>query len=73
MINIKIKMGIFEFIFQQILINVIGNGIYFLLRKLIGDERSYKEIQDQTAGYIKFFTGVLFIFIIIFLLKKFVK
>ncbi|MFN1217274.1 hypothetical protein ACKW6Q_09920 [Chryseobacterium kwangjuense] len=66
-------MGIFEFIFQQILINVIGNGIYFLLRKLMGDRRSYKEIQDQTAGYIKFFTGVAFIFIVIVVMKKLVK
>ncbi|RXM38157.1 hypothetical protein BOQ62_19065 [Chryseobacterium sp. CH21] len=66
-------MGILEFIFQQVLINLIGNSIYFLLRKLIGDTRSYKKIQDQTAGYIKFFTGVVFIFIAIVLLKKFVK
>ncbi len=66
-------MGIFEFIFQQILINVIGNGVYFLFRKLIGDRRNYKEIQDQTAGYINFFTGVAFIFVIIVLMKKLIR
>ncbi|SEN11911.1 hypothetical protein SAMN05421856_1215 [Chryseobacterium taichungense] len=66
-------MGIFEYIFQQIFMNIIGNGIYYLLRKIIGDKRSYKEIQDQTEGYIKFFTGVIFVFIIIVLMKKFIK
>lgn len=66
-------MGIFEYIFQQIFMNVIGNGIYYLLRKIIGDKRSYKEIQEQTEGYIKFFTGVIFVFIIIVLMKKFIK
>lgn len=66
-------MGIFEFIFQQIIINLVGNSIYFLLRKLIGDKRNYKEIQDQTKGYIKFFTGVVFIFLVIIIMKKFVK
>ncbi|MDR6525389.1 hypothetical protein J2787_000759 [Chryseobacterium rhizosphaerae] len=66
-------MGIFEYIFQQIIINLIGNSVYYILRKLIGDRRSYKEIQDQTEGYIKFLTGLIFIFIIIVLMKKFVR
>ncbi len=66
-------MGIFEYIFQQIIINLIGSSIYYLLRKLMGDKRSYKEIQDQTEGYIKFLTGIIFIFITIVLMKKFIK
>ena len=66
-------MGIFEYIFQQIIMNSIGSGIYYLLRKITGDKRGYKEIQEQTQGYIKFFTGVVFIFIVIVLMKKFIK
>ena len=53
--------------------NFIGNGIYYLLRKIIGDKRSYREIQNQTEGYIKFFTGVVSVFIIIVIMKKFIK
>lgn len=66
-------MGILEFIFQQVLINLVGNGVYFLFRKLIGDRRTYKEIQDQTEGYIKFLTGAIFFIIIIVIMKKIIK
>lgn len=63
-------MGIFEYIFQQIFINFIGNNIYYLFRKIIGDKRSYKEIQDQTEGFMKFWTGSFtMILIVIFLVK----
>lgn len=66
-------MGLFEYIFQQIFINFLGNGIYYLLRKIIGDKRTYAEIQEQTAGYIKFWTGSAFVCVIIILMKKFIK
>ncbi|CDN75898.1 hypothetical protein CMU59_17530 [Elizabethkingia anophelis] len=63
-------MGFFEYIFQQIFINALGNNIYYLLRKLIGDKRSYREIQDQTQGFIKFWTGSFTAIVItIFLVK----
>lgn len=63
-------MGIFEYIFQQIFINLIGNTIYYLIRKLIGDKRSYREIQDQTEGFIKFWTGAFTIVLIVVFLVK---
>ena len=63
-------MGLFEYIFQQIFINFLGNGIYYLIRKLFGDKRNYREIIDGTEGFIRFWTGSLTaILLVVFVVK----
>lgn len=63
-------MGLFEYIFQQIFTGFIGNNVYYFIRKLFGDKRSYREIVDKTEGFIRFWTGSLTaIFIVVFIVK----
>lgn len=64
-------MEIFGFIFQLIFTPLIGNNIYYLLRKLFGDKRSYKDIvsNDKESGF-RYFTGVLMILIFIVFIVK---
>lgn len=64
-------MGIFEVIFQFIFTHLIGNNIYFLIKKLVGDKRSYKEIitNEKESGF-RYFTGVLMILVFIIFIVK---
>lgn len=64
-------MDIFGFIFQLIFTHLIGNNIYYLLRKLLGDKRSYKEIvtNEKEDGF-RYFTGVLIILMFVVFLVK---
>jgi uncharacterized membrane protein len=64
-------MEIFGFIFQLIFTNLIGNNIYYILRKLIGDKRSYKEIvNNEKENGFRYFTGVLVMLgFVVFLVK----
>ena len=64
-------MEIFGFIFQLIFTHLIGNNIYYLVRKLIGDKRTYKEIvtNEKEDGF-RYFTGVLIILIFVVFLVK---
>jgi hypothetical protein len=67
-------MEIFGFIFQLIFTHLIGNNIYYLVRKLVGDKRSYKEIvSNEKDSGLRYFTGVFVILAIIILMKKFIK
>ncbi|SIP86245.1 hypothetical protein SAMN05880574_10130 [Chryseobacterium sp. RU37D] len=64
-------MGIFEVIFQIIFTTLIGNNIYYLVRKIIGDKRSYKEIinSEKEDGW-RYGTGMFVMFaFVIFLVK----
>ncbi len=67
-------MEIFGFIFQLIVIHLIGNNIYYLMRKIVGDKHSYKEIttNEKNSGF-RYFTGVIVILIVIVMMKKFIK
>ncbi|MDQ1163167.1 hypothetical protein QE422_003535 [Chryseobacterium sp. SORGH_AS 447] len=67
-------MEIFGIVFQLIFTHLIGNNIYYLVRKLIGDKRSYKEIinSERDSG-LRYFTGVFVILAVIILMKKFIK
>jgi len=64
-------MGIFEVIFQVIFTHLIGNNVYYLVKKLIGDKRSYKEIvNSQKEDGWRYGTGMFVMFaLIIFLVK----
>jgi uncharacterized membrane protein len=64
-------MEIFGFIFQLIFTHLIGNNIYYILRKLIGDKRSYKEIvNNEKENGFRYFTGVLVMLgFVVFLVK----
>ena len=67
-------MGIFEIIFQFIFTHLIGNNIYYLVRKLVGDKRSYKEIvNNEKDSGLRYFTGIFVILAVIVLMKKFIK
>lgn len=64
-------MGFLELIFQLIFTSLIGNNIYYIIRKLVGDKRSYKDIvnSEKDSG-LRYFTGVfIMIAIVIFLVK----
>jgi len=67
-------MEIFGFIFQLIITRLIGNNIYYLIRKIVGDKSSYKEItsNEKNSGY-RYFTGIIFILAIIVVMKKLIK
>ena len=64
-------MEIFGFIFQFIFTHLIGNNIYYLVRKLVGDKRSYKEIvSNEKENGFRYFTGVLVMLgFVVFLVK----
>jgi len=64
-------MEIFGFIFQLIFTHLIGNNIYYLVKKLFGDKRSYKDIvsNEKESGF-RYFTGVLMILIFIVFIVK---
>ncbi|SEN11938.1 hypothetical protein SAMN05421856_1216 [Chryseobacterium taichungense] len=62
---------IMEYVFKLIFTHLIGNNIYYLIRKLVGDKRNYKEIvsNEKESGF-RYFTGILVILtFIIFLVK----
>ncbi|MDQ1163166.1 hypothetical protein QE422_003534 [Chryseobacterium sp. SORGH_AS 447] len=64
-------MGVFGIVFQLIFTHLIGNNIYYLIRKLLGDKRSYREIvsNEKESGF-RYFTGILIILaFIVFLVK----
>lgn len=64
-------MEIFGFIFQLIITHLIGNNIYYFVRKIVGDKRSYKEIvnNEKEDGF-RYFTGVLFLLVLVIFLVK---
>ena len=64
-------MEILGFIFQLIFTHLIGNNIYFLMRKILGDKRSYKEIvNNEKENGFRYFTGVLVMLgFVLFLVK----
>lgn len=63
-------MNFLEYIFQQIIKFFFGSIVYYIIRKVLGDKRSYKQIQKETDDYILMFTGTLMMFgIVIFLVK----
>ena len=67
-------MEIFGFIFQLIFTHLIGNNIYYLVRKLIGDKRTYREIvsNEKNSGA-RYFTGIFVILAVIVIMKKTIK
>jgi len=67
-------MEIFGFIFQFIFTHLIGNNIYYLIRKLFGDKRSYKDIvSNEKDTELRYFTGVFTILAVIVIMKKTIK
>lgn len=61
-----------DYIFQLIFTNLIGNNIYYLLRKLVGDKRTYKEIiNNEKDSTIRFLTGTFtLVALVVFLVKS---
>ncbi len=67
-------MEIFGFIFQIIFTNLIGNNIFYLARKLMGDKRSYKEIvNNEKDSGIRYSIGIFMILALIIVMKKCIK
>lgn len=60
-----------EYIFQLIFTNLIGNNVYYVVRKIIGDKRSYKEIvNNEKDSTMRFVTGTITLMAcVIFLVK----
>lgn len=67
-------MEVFGFVFQLIFTHLMGNNIYYLVRKLIGDKRNYKEIvSSKKNSGIRYFTGIFVILAVIIMMKKTIK
>jgi len=73
-------MKILEFFFKQIITIYIGCSLVYLYYKILGKDISYSDILneiDEKTGmkkyrYIGFYTGVLFIILVVILLKTLV-
>ena len=63
-------MEIFKYIINQIIIGFVGDNVYYLIRKIMGDKRNYKQIKEQTEGFIRFWTGSFAVIIIVIFLVK---
>lgn len=66
-------MSFLEYIFQQVFKFFFGSIVFYLIRKALGDKRSFIQIQKETEDFIIMWTGVAFFFIIIILMKIFIK